>query len=656
MTIIFSLTSIRLASGSAKPRSLLWKAHATITAVSREITSVPLGSIHVTSLRIPLPTLGRVTLVLSNLITVIVLCFYKLNTADEWSWEDIGYRTGFVAIAQLPLIFLLAGKENIIGLLTGFGYERLNWLHRWVARTLWLTVTIHMGFWFRSWARYDYITSKLTTDPITQRGFAAWCILTFIVGTSWMPIRRWNYELFVVTHLVTFSGFIGAVWIHVPNEVKVWVWIPIGLFFFDRLARVRKVLWANVTLLHPIKRKSADIQRGVWANTATLSPLPGGFTRITISKPAISWQAGQHAFLSCHTVVPLQAHPFTIASLPSDDKMEFIVKAEKGGTKRFFKYASEHHVLPSNRGENNPCRKHVSIEGPYGRMRSLDQFDSVVFFAGSTGSTFTIPLMRDIVYKWVHTFDLALARQVRPVTRRIRFIWVIKSRDHLQWFRSQLERALRDTDSLKLSHPDLDIEIEISIYVTCDEELLASRSDLKPPRHAAPEEISEGKQKTFEAEAEKRKADFIEEVRSTVSDSTQEATTNEGCCQPDGGCCCKSTVEDEAEAHVCTCGHPGASSTPKASRPRSTSTSDSLEKPPASPSTPLKILSGRPAPTNIIRKVLEEADGETAVVACGPKGLRDDVRNTVVRLSDERAVHKGTGALGVYCHVEGFGY
>jgi hypothetical protein len=70
----------------------------------------------------------------------------------------------------------------------------------------------------------------------------------------------------------------------------------------------------------------------------------------------------------------------------------------------------------------------------------------------------------------------------------------------------------------------------------------------------------------------------------------------------------------------------------------------------------ITLLSGRPHCYNIIQKSLEQALGETAVVVCGPLGMVDDTRISVCRLSDERAVHKGTGAQGVYVHTEAFGY
>lgn len=65
-------------------------------------------------------------IILANLVLTPALCFYKPDTTDKWKLEDVGYNTGFVSIAQLPLIFLLAGRQNIIGYLAGMGYERLD--------------------------------------------------------------------------------------------------------------------------------------------------------------------------------------------------------------------------------------------------------------------------------------------------------------------------------------------------------------------------------------------------------------------------------------------------------------------------------------------------------------------------------------------------
>jgi hypothetical protein len=530
-----------------------------------------------------------------------------------------------------------------------------------------------MGFWFRDWDRYDYIKVKLSTDPITQKGFAAWCILTFIVFTSFAPIRRWNYEIFVITHLITFTSFTACVWIHVPNEVKVWVWIPIGLVAFDRLMRARRVVWGNWSF----GRYGQNFRIG---NEATLTPLPGSITRISISDPLIEWNPGQHVFLSCHSVVPLQSHPFTIASLPSDRKMEFLVRAERGGTKRFLDFASKHHNLPLT--VNQPARntRTVFIEGPYGKMRPLRQFDTLIFFAGSTGATFATPLLRDVVEKW-NDNSLKFYWLPKNVVRRIRFVWVIKAKDRLCWFQDQLDDVVKRVNAMVWPENEPRLKVEISVYITCDPMFIQDQVDVAPTSlqpispHGRAEELpssNTSREQLNQTAKGKEEVISIRSIRSTSSDAKPEAQS----CGLDGTCCCTRTVSDDASSSIpnCTCNCDTSTPAPAAANPESTSLptspqlAPSLSNPTQSPTPPsslsqstpqhafLTLRTGRPHPESIIRHSLEQALGETAVIVCGPRGLREEVRRSVVYLSDERAVHKGTGAQGVWLHSEGFEY
>ena len=61
------------------------------------------------------PTLGRVLLVSQNRFWSLSLAFTSLM----FQITGNGRRTGSIAAAQLPLVILLAGKNNIIGCLTG---------------------------------------------------------------------------------------------------------------------------------------------------------------------------------------------------------------------------------------------------------------------------------------------------------------------------------------------------------------------------------------------------------------------------------------------------------------------------------------------------------------------------------------------------------
>jgi hypothetical protein len=58
----------------------------------------------------------------------------------------------------------------------------------------------------------------------------------------------------------------------------------------------------------------------------------------------------------------------------------------------------------------------------------------------------------------------------------------------------------------------------------------------------------------------------------------------------------------------------------------------------------------------LIRRAVEATAGETSVVVCGGPSLASRVRNCVAALSDERAVHKGTGAQGIHLHVEEYSF
>ncbi|KIW09547.1 uncharacterized protein PV09_00420 [Verruconis gallopava] len=635
----------------AKPKNIILRVNATATAIMREAACATLDPIRVWKTTIPMPQVGRTFIVVSNVIVLTVLCFVGFpNTLARADLEDVAYRIGFVCLAQIPLLFLLSGKNNIIGFLTGMSYERLNWLHRWCARTLFLFATVHFGYWLTDWWPYgDYVTIQIRTNNLVYWGLAAWCFLAWIVFSSFAPIRRLSYEFFVLQHLVSFSCFIGFTYQHLKPfpTTHVYLWISVGLFFFDRLTRAVLMLYTNISYFHPQQRSAGDMNK-FWAGKAEFTALSGNYTKITLKHKPISWQPGQHVFVSCHSVLPLQSHPFTMASLPQDGKIEFIIKAEKGGTRRLFRHAEKSARLP---GANASQLKTVALEGPYGRIRPLRQFDSVVLFAGSTGATFTMPLLRDIVLGWQErNAPGTLLQPGGVVTRHIRFVWVVKTREQLSWFATQLDQVVDSVERLRTE--GLDTDVEISIYCTCDESFTEEQKSLlsalgvsagsgaKPVARGRVEEVDQASESSAD---EKKDNVSIHEL--DRQDSNARACGG-------GVCCCTSTIEDEGEAvkspRVCCCCGPSKSEDSRAS---STSTSKRTFLHPS-----IAVLAGRPNPRNIIRKSLEQARGESAVVVCGPAGLVRSVRSSTVKLSDERAVHKGTGAQGIYLHCESFNY
>ena len=616
--------AIQKISQPARPRSIFFQTHATISAVVREVANYS-KSWKIGKSGVFLPPMGGVLIMVAYIVLITVCCFYRLNTKSFLQWEAIGYRSGFIALAQLPLIILLSGKRNIIGCLTGMGYERLLWLHRWAARALLFTIIIHFGYWMTTWGKFNYIATKVNTDPLTQRGLIAGGILVWIVLSSIAPLRKLSYEVFVVQHILSWLGLLIAIYFHIPEQNKIWLWIPLGFWLFDRVVRSAYLMYNNLSLFH--KGKS-----GLLACKASFVPVDSTHTRITISNPPISWKAGQHVVLSCHPLAPLSSHPFTIASLPEDGRMEFLVQSKGGATKRFLNYASKMHLaLPQS---SAPAEgRSVLIEGPYSQIRPLRQFDSIVFIAGATGATFTVPLLRDIVLQWT---GKSAQQKFEPgrgaVTRHIRFVWVVKQRSSIAWFSHQLDQVVRDVEMLR--NEGHEVAVDISIYVTCDDTISGGQSQSKFDT-AAPEYSSS---KSSSIDEKKEHVTLLETVNSRSS-------------SPQGGCCCTRIIDDEdAITAPCNCAS-------KNLQPNSCSApSLSDEKTNTLINVTIPLLGGRPNVENIIRKQAEVAWGEMAVVVCGPKALIQCTRNACVKISDDRGVHKGTGAQGIYVHAECFGY
>ena len=107
---------------------------------------------------IPGYSVGRVSLLLAWLG---VMLYAGLHDSNPFS--DPG-RAGIVVVGQLPLVFVLGTKNNVVGTLIGQGYERvgalfrsvavacvtrapsliqLNYFHRFVGRFLVLAINVH---------------------------------------------------------------------------------------------------------------------------------------------------------------------------------------------------------------------------------------------------------------------------------------------------------------------------------------------------------------------------------------------------------------------------------------------------------------------------------------------------------------------------------
>ena len=134
-------------SHPTRPRNVWTQIYATTTAIAREIAYPQ--AVHFTrrwwQWATP-PPLGQSLVVV--LYMAVITLFLTLGSIidDAYYWERIAFRAAWVSVTQVPFSFLLAGKVNILSVLLGSSYVDVNWLHRWVSRVLFVTVTIHGTF------------------------------------------------------------------------------------------------------------------------------------------------------------------------------------------------------------------------------------------------------------------------------------------------------------------------------------------------------------------------------------------------------------------------------------------------------------------------------------------------------------------------------
>jgi ferric-chelate reductase len=533
---------------------------ATSTAAFRKLTYPQVTPVR-SAFWLKIPPFGTIILLLGYLGFILALEYINNSVPGAQHYAALGIRPGWLAIAQMPLLILLAGKNNLIGLVTGVSYERLNILHHWVARGILLMATLHIGYQTYGWNLYGLRQLEWSTDICITTGLAAYVLLCWLNLSTLAPFRNFGYEFFVFQHLITFFGFIIAIMIHLPSTAlysRVYIWIPIGLYLFDRLVRTLRSMVNNI---HP--------------GQATLEVLAGGVTRIRVQSRVKRWSPGAHVLLAIPRYGVGQSHPATIASTPTSHNGDllFILKAQKGFTKNLLKSAnsSRESLLSGTKGEMAIQQKTdvTFIDGPYGASQGdFACFDTVLLIAGSTGVTFTLPILLDLACR-------ANERSRKLPVRRVEFVWIIKNASHISWISEELQAAFT-------AFQQTAIDLKVKIFVTRDERL----TDLSMTGHQG----------------------HGTKIMATQSDNS---------------------TGNPVEITNAEASHTGDSTPPSAINYSSTQPAPNEK---LRPLEYAAIELGRPVFRPMMSDLVARAEGETGVVVCGPLGLSTTVRMTVASL------------------------
>ncbi|KAF9523693.1 iron reductase [Crepidotus variabilis] len=409
--------------------------------------------------------LGHLIL-LAGYVATVVVCIVKDSVLVENS-----NRAGFLAIAQLPVVFLFGTKNSVLSLLLGpgNGYEKLNFIHRWSGRIMFLAAVIHGSLWIRNDLTYNL---PILSEEKEGSGIRAFGLLGVLVLFSLRPVRKFFYQGFFIFHVVLFVAFFISICYHTTYAIP-WIFPPLAFYGLDIFLRL---------LRHRIK-------------DAILVPIGKQMTLIHVPYVSSGWAAGQHVRLRVFfSGRIMESHPLTICTASPETTcitsfppgISFGARAVGDWTKALNQYAhqtaeeirtlemkskvavpiDDPEILQNEKVTTQQLPTpdipvQVMIDGPYGGCSvDLGGYESVLLLAGGSGATFTLGLLDDIVGRCVRN-----GRRNGERTRRIEFVWCIRSFGQIDWFSNALIDIAKVAASSSRSPMPLDLHI--SVFVTC---------------------------------------------------------------------------------------------------------------------------------------------------------------------------------------------
>ncbi|KAG8163628.1 hypothetical protein KVR01_006925 [Diaporthe batatas] len=376
---------------------------------------------------------------------------YQVHLLDPKYFFCFADRAGLVFIVNLPLLYLLAAKNQPIKVLTGRSYEALNIFHRRVGEWMCFEAAVHfvsMVVWRfapikPAWLDGEGGAKAYFTHPLILLGIAAFVAYELLYFTSLGSFRQRWYEMFLASHVVLQIVALVFLYLHF-HTARPYVLASLAIFIIDR------VVWR-------IGLKTTTI-------TTNLTVLPDGDTIMMSAnwdKPAparswlywprhnikFGWKPTDHVFLSVPALGrkhAFQAHPFTITSAApvlerrtGGDQgqsthywLNLLIRAQKGFTADLLCYAHRHHSA------------NVRLDGPYGSSHALEMLlaaDNAILVAGGSGIAVTFPLvwallMGEGLNEVSH--NGALAPRGKKTHQRVRMMWIVHSDEHRYWLPS----------------------------------------------------------------------------------------------------------------------------------------------------------------------------------------------------------------------------
>ncbi|KAL8388198.1 hypothetical protein RB595_009387 [Gaeumannomyces hyphopodioides] len=448
----------------------------------------------------PIPVINRP--LPSNAVSIFVLAWIGVNVVFFLFRCPLGGpylfvpadRAGLVFVVNLPLLYLLAAKNQPIRLLTGRSYEALNVFHRRVGELMCFAAAVHVGGmllfqfvlappWLNPVTPWQYFT-----HPLILLGFGTFVPYELLYLTSLASIRQRCYELFLATHVVLQLVALVFVFFHFPTS-RPYVALSLVIFVLDRavwrLTLKSVSLDADLCILQDGETLMLSADWDIPSSSSSSNHLGPRSAFLRVFRPrniTAGWRPTDHVFLTVPALGrthALQTHPFTIASgapfsLPSPENDEIaerrrdtagpvskpthawfnlLIRTHSGFTRDLLEHSRR--LGASTRSpslSSDPVRLRVRLDGPYGSCEALDMLrasDAAVLVAGGSGIAVVYSLAAALLLDDQRLHDAGRTNLIdleggppsgpapgaaaRPGRQRVHLLWVRRSRSHADW-------------------------------------------------------------------------------------------------------------------------------------------------------------------------------------------------------------------------------
>lgn len=403
-----------------------------------------------------IPTRLQALLVLAYVTLNIVMGCYGYDTFDNnmfWLGRQdlqlaryVADRTGIMSFYNMVLLWLLAGRNDIVLWLTGWSYPSLNLFHRWTARVAVVQGLVHsIGYAYLKWGKFW----PMMRERYWWSGVYGMLAMGALIPLSLLPLRRWAYEVFLLLHIGLSAAFLALMCIHTGMfGYDPFVWLCVGIWVFDRALRLLRISILSYRTL------------GARNAIGIVTAYEPGLMRLCVNTSVpVSPQPGDYYFLySPHSLTPWENHPFTLASWEKNGQcttLHFLIAPQSGWTGRLRRRIE---AATGKTGESSPlvappeAKLRVLLEGPYGSRDRIDEYDNVLLLAGGSGIAAILP--------YVHALSQSDSK------KRISVVWTVRNAAYAA-----------DVLSRELS-PERTSHISLDLYLT-QEEPTAARAFLK---------------------------------------------------------------------------------------------------------------------------------------------------------------------------------